>query len=235
VNNPEGNRQNEDNEVAHKSPLSEFADGFWRFMKSVFKFFGDVLSAIRKDRMLSILWGFGVLLLVLLVATFVLARDLSSNAKLLVVGLTVIALVGIFIYTIQQTKLKPPTLVPGKSIYSVEGGFHTPNKGDEVGRQIPCSGWVTGWDPSMNLWLVVEVKSFLWPKRLVVPEVKWNTNIFEDGTENDFDLALWVAGDKGNNEIQTWFETAEHLGEFQGLKVIPGAIRLARINLTRRN
>ena len=67
-----------------------------------FQFFTRVLNAVKGDTTLAILWGFGVLLLVVLIATFVLARDLAPIMKLIVVFLVVSAIAVLFVHTVPQ-------------------------------------------------------------------------------------------------------------------------------------
>ena len=85
-------------------------DGFWGFMKSALGFFERVLDAVKNDTRLAILWGFGVLLLVLLVATLFIARDLPPIGKGIFAALVVIVLTFLFVYTLQRTESPKPSI-----------------------------------------------------------------------------------------------------------------------------
>ena len=84
-------------------------DGFWGFMKSVLGFFESVLDTVKSDTRLAILWGFGVLLLVLLVATLFIARDLPPIGKGIFAALIVLVLTFLFVYTLPRTESPKPS------------------------------------------------------------------------------------------------------------------------------
>src|SRR6266404_5939412 len=71
---------------------SRLVSGFWAFMRSAFVFFGKVLEAVKHDTRLAILWGFGVLFLVILVSVLVLAHELPDYAKLTTIILIILVL-----------------------------------------------------------------------------------------------------------------------------------------------
>lgn len=93
-----------------KEPLPVAASGFWGFLQLPFDFFGKVLTAIKGDLRLAILWGFGVLLLVVLIATFFLARGLSPLEQFGVAVLIVLVIAFLFVYTLHTGTSKTFTL-----------------------------------------------------------------------------------------------------------------------------
>lgn len=93
-----------------QSPKSEetktSGGNFWSFIgDKVFPFFGKVLENVKKDNKLAILWGFGVLVLVLVIVTFILAGDVPPIGKLVIAIVTIVFLGVIFIYTL--SKIEP--------------------------------------------------------------------------------------------------------------------------------
>jgi HEAT repeat protein len=84
--------------------------GFWSFMQYAFSFFGEVLNAVRRDLSLAILWGFGVLFLVVLIVALMLARDVPPIAKLGLTVLILMLLTGLFLYTVPR--MSPKKVVP---------------------------------------------------------------------------------------------------------------------------
>jgi hypothetical protein len=100
-------------------------DGFWGFMSSSVTFFRDVLDAIRGNNVLATLWGLCVLLLVLLIATFVLAR-LPASSTLAVVVLTVLVIASLFVYTTRKAE------------WSGDGSSITPDDGDLRAKAKEC-------------------------------------------------------------------------------------------------
>src|SRR5579864_1047761 len=78
-------------------------NNLWSFLKYAFSFFGEVLKVLQKDTQLAILWGFGVLFLVIIIVTFVLAGDILPLAKAGLVVLIVITLAVLFVYTLPRT------------------------------------------------------------------------------------------------------------------------------------
>jgi len=84
--------------------------GFWGFMQSALGFFAKVLDTVKKDPRLAILWGFGVLLLVLLVATLFIARDIPPIGKVILAALIVVVLTFLFVYTLPRTETPKPSV-----------------------------------------------------------------------------------------------------------------------------
>lgn len=113
-----------------------------------------------------------------------------------------------------------------------------PHQNQTVGRTIHCSGWATGIQPTMHLWLTVEANRFIWPKEgevLVDSENRWRAIIFEDGAIKRFSVALLVTGPEGDKLIREWLEDGRRKGEYAEMKGIPGAERIARIDGLRLN
>jgi hypothetical protein len=82
-------------------------------LESAFGFFTRVLNVVKGDLRLAILWGFGVLLLVVLIVALVLAGDLTPLMKLGVVVLIVLVLAYLFVHTVP--KLAGPEEPPSGS------------------------------------------------------------------------------------------------------------------------
>ena len=75
--------------------------GLGGMLSSAFSFFGKVLDNLKKDKRLTILWGFAVLQLVVLIVVLVLG-ELGTGAKLSVIIISMCIIVGLFIYTVPR-------------------------------------------------------------------------------------------------------------------------------------
>jgi hypothetical protein len=73
---------------------------FWTFLGDSFAFFTKVLEAIRKTPILSLVWGFEVLIFVFTVIIFILG-GLSVNGRLIVAILNVVIIAGVLVFTIK--------------------------------------------------------------------------------------------------------------------------------------
>jgi hypothetical protein len=73
--------------------------GLWGFLGSGISFFMEVLRAVAKDPLLSILWGICVLFLFLVVATFALGGELPGVGRLALVAFVVIVMASLFAFT----------------------------------------------------------------------------------------------------------------------------------------
>jgi hypothetical protein len=82
--------------------FGRFVSGFWSFMRTGFEFFGKVLEAVQADKLLAILWGFGVLFLVITVSVLVLAKDLQDWARFTVILTVLLLLTALFVFTIRR-------------------------------------------------------------------------------------------------------------------------------------
>jgi hypothetical protein len=96
--------QSKQGRASNQGVLTTFASGFWAFMRSAFVFFERVLDAVKDDSRLTILWGFAVLLLVVLISVLVLANDLAPLAKLILAVVVILTLVALFLYTIPRVR-----------------------------------------------------------------------------------------------------------------------------------
>lgn len=115
----------------------------------------------------------------------------------------------------------------------VIGSFTEPTPNEAVGRTIRCSGVVTGLQPGLNLWLVVESGELKWPKESKVqPDQanKWSVTIFEDGATAQFAVSLFVADAGADRRIKEWLEAGRRTGKYSEWREIPGARRLARVD-----
>jgi hypothetical protein len=82
----------------------------WDFLKSAFSFFDGVLKALRGDTQSVLLWGFGVLFLVIIIVTIVWRRDLPPLAILGLEAVIVMILAALFIYT--TPRVNPRKIYP---------------------------------------------------------------------------------------------------------------------------
>jgi hypothetical protein len=117
------------------------------------------------------------------------------------------------------------------SLTGVKGGIETPKESDELKTaKIKCSGWTTGLKPGMHLWLVVETKHGKYPKEgEVTPDEdgKWEHVIFEQGTAEQIDLALYVVDSRGHLQIEDWLEK----GEYEALDIRARGAKAKRLEL----
>ncbi len=90
--------------TADVNPAPGNQGGFFSWAKQASEFFGKVLEAIQHDTLLSILWVFGVPLLILLAAVLALANDLSAWAKLTEILVFFVFLVFLFVYTLWEVR-----------------------------------------------------------------------------------------------------------------------------------
>jgi hypothetical protein len=106
---------------AAESPKSSLADqrggGFWSWLRPVWAHLDNVLGAIKGDRRLATLWGFGVLLLLALIVVLALG---GLSPELQFAAIVVIVLVTAFLYVYTLLSLPPtggispaPSPVPG--------------------------------------------------------------------------------------------------------------------------
>ncbi len=124
-------------------------------------------------------------------------------------------------------------VVREKAYNSVTGSITDPQPHSTVRRTFNCAGVVTGMQPGLSLWLVVEAGELYWPKESkVVPDQKneWSAAVFEDGATATFAVALFVADAKVDRRIGKWLEAGRSTGSYSELKGIPGARRLARVD-----
>lgn len=82
---------------------------FWTYLGDSFAFFGRVLDTIKKQPVLSILWGFAVLILVFTVVVLILG-GLPENRRLIVVLVNVVVLAGALVFTLSKVTNRPPSL-----------------------------------------------------------------------------------------------------------------------------
>jgi hypothetical protein len=125
---------------------------------------------------------------------------------------------------------------PTEAFDKVKGTIEDPRSGQVVGPTFQCSGAVSGMDPTLSLWLVVEVGNLKWPKEnkaVVDQENRWSATIFEDGAVNEFSVALFLGDSSVDKRILKWLERGRHTGTYSELKGIPGARRLDRVDRLR--
>jgi tetratricopeptide (TPR) repeat protein len=98
-----GQRKKQGNDQAAAAPAPGQPGGFWSFVSSahVWGFFGKVLDAVKVDPSLAALWGFGVLLLLVLIAALFLG-SLTPGMQLTTVLVIVAVLGGLFVYTVPR-------------------------------------------------------------------------------------------------------------------------------------
>lgn len=75
--------------------------GFWSWMLPAWTFFEKVLQAVKTDLRLTVLWGFGVLLLIALISVLVLG-GLSSEMQLAAIVVIVGTIAILFVYTVSK-------------------------------------------------------------------------------------------------------------------------------------
>jgi hypothetical protein len=115
----------------------------------------------------------------------------------------------------------------------VTGSITEPQPNAIVSRTFKCSGIVSGMQPGLSLWLLIEAQGFVWPKESKVtpdPDNRWSATVFEDGANEAFGVALFVADSKAEKRIGKWLEAGRATGNYSELKGIPGARRLARVD-----
>ena len=118
----------------------------------------------------------------------------------------------------------------------VQGGIDQPKPGQAMERTCQCSGWASSVGPDMHLWLAVELGGLVWPKEGEIhPDSnnRWNGVIFEDGANDEFSLALYVANEDGHRRIRDWFEIGKRSGQYAEMRGIAGVQRIARIDRLR--
>jgi HEAT repeat protein len=86
-------------------------EGFWTWMRSAWTFFEKVLQALQGDHRLQVLWGFGVLFLIVLIAVLVLG-DLPPGMQLAAIVFIVFIPAYLFVYTVPRLPQHSPTLPP---------------------------------------------------------------------------------------------------------------------------
>ncbi len=103
-------RKKEESKTPKGNDRVKNADGFWSFMSWVFSFFDNVLKAVKKEPRHTILWGFGVLLLAVLIVALFIGLSLTPIMKFIVIVLIVLVLVFLYVYTVsgkpQELKTK---------------------------------------------------------------------------------------------------------------------------------
>jgi hypothetical protein len=66
-----------------------------------------------------------------------------------------------------RTRVEPPPFVTSdpkeERLNKVKGEFTEPSA-KNIGRTIHCSGTIMNWDPTLHLWLAVEVDGYIWFK-----------------------------------------------------------------------
>jgi hypothetical protein len=147
-------------------------------------------------------------------------------------GRTAIQLAGI------PEELTPVLKVRGAqdAFYRVNGTIEVPTRGQAVYPTFRCSGSITGMDPTLSLWLVVEVGGRAWPKENKVEmdqENKWSVTVFEDGAVDEFALSLYLGDSAVDEWILDWLERGRRTGDYPHLNGIPGARRLDRVDRLR--
>ena len=86
--------------------------GFWRFMQSATSFFEAVLTTLKDNPRLGVLWGVAVLIFFLLVAIFVLAGDIPPTGETVVALASISIPAALFVFTIwhhDKGTVKPDT------------------------------------------------------------------------------------------------------------------------------
>lgn len=123
------------------------------------------------------------------------------------------------------------------SLDRVKGSISSLSPNRKVKKTIPCSGEATGLRKicGHHLWLLIEIYELKWPKEgevLVGKDNRWEAEVYQDSNnyEERFSLSLFVADSKGNKRIREWLEAGNTIGNYTGLKGIPGVHRLARID-----
>jgi hypothetical protein len=126
----------------------------------------------------------------------------------------------------------------GEDIYrNVQGTITAPKDNEMVGTSYSCSGTITDLPPGLSLRLAVEVGGLIWPKEdnVRIDQNKWSAELFEQGKDNEeFSLSLYVVNADASGQIWHWLERSREAGSFQGLTNIPGARRLAIVDLRRK-
>jgi hypothetical protein len=117
------------------------------------------------------------------------------------------------------------------SLTGVKGGIEAPEGGDEFKKaKIECSGWATGFKPGVHLWLVVETEHGKYPKEgevIVDEKGKWEHVVFEQGTAEQFDLALYAVDSRGHFQIEDWLEK----GEYEAFSIRAHGAKAKRLGL----
>lgn len=141
-----------------------------------------------------------------------------------------------------KPELGGPKPYPNDAYHRVQGSIDHPRPGQMVRRGIQCSGVATGMDPSLSLWLAVEVDELVWLKEnkvIVDADNKWSVTIFEDSSPGErpkrFAVALYVANSTVDEWIEEWLEAGRRTGRYRQLKGIPGARRIARVDELRQS
>jgi hypothetical protein len=113
-------------EMQNEEPQKTSGNDAWSFLKSTFTFFGDVLAAVKADRVSTLLWGFGVLLFVFLVVILALGNDLPPTGKVTAVILTILILPVLFIFTITRIDKLNITKTENENVINLTGKwFHS--------------------------------------------------------------------------------------------------------------
>jgi hypothetical protein len=130
------------------------------------------------------------------------------------------------------------TSVRNRSYDKVTGSISDPGPNEAVPRTFTCSGVVTGLQSGLGLWLAIEVGDLVWPREGKVvpdPDNKWSAPVFhdpvvQDGAIDRFAVSLFVADSKVDRRIGKWLEAGRSTGLYAGLRGLPGARRIARVD-----
>jgi hypothetical protein len=118
------------------------------------------------------------------------------------------------------------------SIDSVDGEIGAPASGQAVSRAFRATGTVRNIDPTVHLWLAVEVNGLIWPKEgEICPESgEWSATVFEDGATDLFSLSLFAADQRAQKTIRRWLDVGKKTGTYRELRSLPGTRRVARVD-----
>ena len=125
----------------------------------------------------------------------------------------------------------PNSSVP--AINRVKGEFNQPS-GRTVGRTIQCSGSITNWDPTLHLWLAVEVDGYLWFKDSEVhvdaKHKTWSKSIKEEGKAPYISLRLYAANDEAHHEIVEWVKKGKAGDKYERITFVKGTARVDHVD-----
>jgi len=118
----------------------------------------------------------------------------------------------------------------------VTGTIKTPAKDQLVPPSFRCCGEVSGMDPTLSLWLAVEVGRRVWPKEnkpVVDRHGRWSATVFEDGASDQFAIGLYLGGPGVDERISKWLDRGRSTGKYREMTGIRGARRLDRVDKLR--